>query len=897
MYRSGIRTFLEVGPDRKLTALVGSILAGREHAALAVDASRGQRGNMADLARALAQLAALGHPVRLPLWDDGADHHAIAGTTARTVRKPGLTVKVCGANPGPTPTHAATTNDTHKPTTPTKSNLDASLPMTPTTPGRLPPPHNAPTNGKGNSTVPPGHGQGPNGATPEHGHPGAHTLGSPIPALRSNDPALLAMALRTAQDNLVSLQKLGEQTAQLHRQFLDGQDRTQRTFQTLLEQQQKLVLASLGMEPLAAPSLLHRGEPAPSSEFVPEPVAKRMTSPVPHIQEEAFRERSAELLPPAPTPRPQAEAIRIQAVLMAIVAEKTGYPAEMLEPTMKLDADLGIDSIKRVEILSTLQEQLPDAPVIKPEHLGVLQTLADIVGFLTAGGAQAEIQSQPRQQQATACAAVQDTLLAIVADKTGYPAEMLEPTMRLDADLGIDSIKRVEILSTLQEQLPDAPVIKPEHLGVLQTLADIVGFLTAGGAQAEVQSQPRQQQATACAAVQDTLLAIVADKTGYPAEMLEPTMRLDADLGIDSIKRVEILSALQEQLPDAPVIKPEHLGVLQTLGQIVEFLTAGGAEAGATPGPTRAGTPPQPQGQGRKEDEPVIPPQRLVLTRTFFDERRAREPVRLRPGSQVWIGSDGDDDSLALALAVRLQARGHDARVLHRAEIGSQSPPARLDGLLLLAPASGGDDATIKDAFGLLRTAGPGLRQAGRAGGAVFATVTQLDGAFGTRGLALDPRSEPISGGMAGLAKTAGHEWSEVACKAIDIEPAFARGDVERAAEAILDELLHRGPVEVGLASDGRSTLELVAEGTRRRCRDARSGRRGRDQRWRAGDHGRGRLRTGRGTAANDRPARTQLRAGIRARLARGARHCRRGRDQAGAGGPVKRPRNATVDR
>ena len=77
MYRSGIRTFLEVGPDRKLTALVGAILGGREHAALAVDASRGQRGNLADLARALAQLAALGHPVRLPLWDEGADHHAL----------------------------------------------------------------------------------------------------------------------------------------------------------------------------------------------------------------------------------------------------------------------------------------------------------------------------------------------------------------------------------------------------------------------------------------------------------------------------------------------------------------------------------------------------------------------------------------------------------------------------------------------------------------------------------------------------------------------------------------------------------------------------------------------------------------------------------------------------
>ena len=263
------------------------------------------------------------------------------------------------------------------------------------------------------------------------------------------------------------------------------------------------------------------------------------------------------------------------------MAEKTGYPAEMLEPTMRLDADLGIDSIKRVEILSTLQEQLPDAPVIKPEHLGVLQTLGQIVEFLAAGGAEAEAPSRVEE-----AARIQAVLTTIVAEKTGYPAEMLEPTMRLDADLGIDSIKRVEILSALQEQLPDAPVIKPEHLGVLQTLGQIVAFLAVEGNKAGAAPCPphpappprggrADDAATACAAVQETLLAIVAEKTGYPAEMLEPTMRLDADLGIDSIKRVEILSALQEQLPDAPVIKPEHLGVLQTLGQIVEFLAVG----------------------------------------------------------------------------------------------------------------------------------------------------------------------------------------------------------------------------------------------------------------------------------------------------------------------------------
>ena len=47
-------------------------------------------------------------------------------------------------------------------------------------------------------------------------------------------------------------------------------------------------------------------------------------------------------------------------VLLESVAEKTGFPIDMLELDMQLDVDLGIDSIKRVEILSAVQDRLPD---------------------------------------------------------------------------------------------------------------------------------------------------------------------------------------------------------------------------------------------------------------------------------------------------------------------------------------------------------------------------------------------------------------------------------------------------------------------------------------------------------------------------------------------------------
>ncbi len=49
------------------------------------------------------------------------------------------------------------------------------------------------------------------------------------------------------------------------------------------------------------------------------------------------------------------------AALIDIVSQRTGYPPEMLDPSLDLEADLGIDSIKRVEILNSFRRLLPEA--------------------------------------------------------------------------------------------------------------------------------------------------------------------------------------------------------------------------------------------------------------------------------------------------------------------------------------------------------------------------------------------------------------------------------------------------------------------------------------------------------------------------------------------------------
>ena len=49
-------------------------------------------------------------------------------------------------------------------------------------------------------------------------------------------------------------------------------------------------------------------------------------------------------------------------------------------------------------------------------------------------------------------------------------------------------------------------------------------------------------------------------------------MGLEDDLGIDSIKRIEILSALEERLPGQAEVESAAVGALRTLGDILAQL-------------------------------------------------------------------------------------------------------------------------------------------------------------------------------------------------------------------------------------------------------------------------------------------------------------------------------------
>ncbi|MFH8388974.1 SDR family NAD(P)-dependent oxidoreductase [Streptomyces sp. NPDC018036] len=58
------------------------------------------------------------------------------------------------------------------------------------------------------------------------------------------------------------------------------------------------------------------------------------------------------------TESPSVQDVDVQQVVLEIISERTGYPLDMIEPDLDLEADLSIDSIKRAEIAGELARRL-----------------------------------------------------------------------------------------------------------------------------------------------------------------------------------------------------------------------------------------------------------------------------------------------------------------------------------------------------------------------------------------------------------------------------------------------------------------------------------------------------------------------------------------------------------
>ncbi len=584
MYAGGIRTFVEIGPRSVLSGLVAEILDGRPHGAFSVDSSSGRKSGLFDLATALCRLGALGHPLDLSRWDPGKPE---ASSLSR------LRIPICGANLGPSADRAG--ENPLPPVSPRRTGADDA---------RNPEAHPEPLSNSSRLRETP--------MTDES---------SPVPETRpAEEPR------RSLEEGFEAIRRIHEQTAQAHEKFLDLQ---RETTQALLE-------------------LIRNSSAASFSAIRP-----------PRLPEESS------LAPPV--------------------------------PSRSLDASSGRDPWS-----------IP--PAVERHHSSSPSPAA---GTPTAAAAQA-------------------------------PALPAQPATRS----------------------PDAPD---------------------------------------AAAFQAVLLEVVSRLTGYPPEMLGVDMDIEADLGIDSIKRVEILSALEEKIPGLRPVTPEDMPRLKTLSAMVSFFTD--RRAAEPPASPAAGTP-----TAAAQEDPALPAQPATVVRTAPRRIVVLEPApeidpadfQLPAGRKIFVTDDRS--GLARAVLDVLSDLGLSA-VLVAADIFNHRrdlPPAA--GLIFLARCDGEDgQRELRDAFELARRLGPDLVESARLGAAFLTTVSRLDGALGFSGRSL---SRPLQGALAGLAKTAAIEWPEVVCHALDLDPDWR--DPRAAARALVREALHRGPLEVGLGPNRRLIPRLV---------------------------------------------------------------------------------------
>ncbi|MBD1927137.1 acyltransferase domain-containing protein [Trichocoleus sp. FACHB-90] len=194
------------------------------------------------------------------------------------------------------------------------------------------------------------------------------------------------------------------------------------------------------------------------------------------------------------------------------------------------------------------------------------------------------VQTTTNNAQLPDRAALTEKLLQLVSDRTGYPTEMLGLNADMEAELGIDSIKRVEILGALQKSLPEpfSSLMRSrmENFTRAKTLNSVVELLNSQLTTNSQQPTTNNQQLLDRTALTEKLLQLVSDRTGYPTEMLGLNADMEAELGIDSIKRVEILGALQKSLsePLASNVRSrmENFTRAKTLNSVVEQLLKSG---------------------------------------------------------------------------------------------------------------------------------------------------------------------------------------------------------------------------------------------------------------------------------------------------------------------------------
>jgi malonyl CoA-acyl carrier protein transacylase len=339
------------------------------------------------------------------------------------------------------------------------------------------------------------------------------------------------------------------------------------------------------------------------------------------------------------------------------------------------------------------------------------------------------------------------------------------------------------------------------------------------------------------------LLRAISERTGYPEDMLDLDAQMEADLGIDSIKRIEVFGALKERhnllegRDEETII--EELSGQKTLNEIIAWYDRL-REFGPPPAEERAVSP-------RKSQTP-LPPSPVEVVESGPKVYEPADPVKcytLKPIPSPWDGTVAGPCNLPVLLLGPVSEISETFRktladggytpwlIVPGKETAAKRPgmfevdfasPDVVDRFKALLESSGqtpgglinllgtvASDDTVGSVtdparflFVSLKALGSRLVEGSGAGGGWLVNLTALDGQFGLGGTG----TFSIAGaGTLGVAKSAAREWPRLRLKCIDLQPTLT---FAQWAEHVLMEMQSGDPTpEIGFTEAGRWRLEL----------------------------------------------------------------------------------------
>ncbi|MFI9526196.1 SDR family NAD(P)-dependent oxidoreductase [Micromonospora rosaria] len=774
MYAAGARVFVEVGPGQVLSRLVGAVLGDRPHQTVACD--RGKDEGLRGFLVSVAELACAGLPVR-PDWL----FHGRVGTgasAAAPTRRPVWTVD------------GQLVRDQH----------GACLPGGMTPPRRIKELSMTPANGA------------------------AGTAEGTAPAVGPRDPRgdLLSEYLRATRDMIASqrdvmLAFLGEGGGA-------GRAVWQPTETYRVDGYAALPAAAPAPVTAPVPAMVAPANGGNALATTVAPVAPAVVPVSPAVG------------PVTPAPAPAGPSLAaFQEAILAVISERTGYPVDLIELDLDLEADLSIDSIKRAEVAGEVAHRLHltvDGDESELEDLVKARTVRAMVAWLgdKAAGAPATALLPAASPSAVPAgvgvaagvntADFQHAILAVISERTGYPVDLIELDLDLEADLSIDSIKRAEVAGEVAHRLQlsvDGDESELEDLVKARTVRAMVTWLDGklgGGVHLSVSTTGPVPAATGSAGAvaaggatladfQHAILAVISERTGYPVDLIELDLDLEADLSIDSIKRAEVAGEVAHRLHltvDGDESELEDLVKARTVRAMVTWLdeklnatvtaTATLTATAQLPAPDAvAATPTAPEITAREVTaDPAeagvgvgVAPKRLVA-RESVQPGEVGDAATTLAGTRFLITGGGQ---VGAYLAELLGAHGASGQL---GVLDSDQAGVGFDGVLVLDGLTDLDEPLLPEVFPLVQRA--------LASGPRWLLAAGARDATGA------------ADGMPGLFRTIAREYPQLTARFVETDP---DAPAQVLAQRIVTELL-TGPAApvVCLRGDDRYVADLV---------------------------------------------------------------------------------------